>query len=281
MLAEDLSRARARLVAAGIQAAEAAVDVDLYARTILGWDKATLLSNLRETAPRALEPRLSEWLARRERREPTAYIVGTREFWGREFLVTPAVLVPRPETEFIVEEGIDLIRGLPAPRVADVGTGSGILAVTFAAELPAASVVATDVSNDALDIARRNATRLGVQGRIAFVNTSYLDSIDGVFDLIVANPPYVRDGDKIALSRDVRHEPDVALFGGADGLRDVAGVLDAAVEKVKAGGWFVMEFGYGQEEDVRRLIDARPALRLDHIRDDLQGIARTAIVEKI
>jgi release factor glutamine methyltransferase len=281
MLAEDLSRARARLVAAGIQAEEAAVDVDLYARTILGWDKATLLSNLRETAPRALEPRLSEWLARRERREPTAYIVGTREFWGREFLVTPAVLVPRPETEFIVEEGIDLIRGLPAPRVADVGTGSGILAVTFAAELPAASVVATDVSNDALDIARRNATRLGVQGRIAFVNTSYLDSIDGVFDLIVANPPYVRDGDKIALSRDVRHEPDVALFGGADGLRDVAGVLDAAVEKVKAGGWFVMEFGYGQEEDVRRLIDARPALRLDHIRDDLQGIARTAIVEKI
>ena len=281
MLAEDLSRARARLVAAGIQAEEAAVDVDLYARTILGWDKATLLSNLRETAPRALEPRLSEWLARRERREPTAYIVGTREFWGREFLVTPAVLVPRPETEFIVEEGIDLIRGLPAPRVADVGTGSGILAVTFAAELPAASVVATDVSNDALDIARRNATRLGVQGRIAFVNTSYLDSIDGVFDLIVANPPYVRDGDKIALSRDVRHEPDVALFGGPDGLRDVGGVLDAAVEKVKAGGWFVMEFGYGQEEDVRRLIDARPALRLDHIRDDLQGIARTAIVEKI
>ena len=281
MLAEDLSRARARLVAAGIQAEEAAVDVDLYARTILGWDKATLLSNLRETAPRALEPRLSEWLARRERREPTAYIVGTREFWGREFQVTPAVLVPRPETEFIVEEGIDLIRGLPAPRVADVGTGSGILAVTFAAELPAASVVATDVSNDALDIARRNATRLGVQGRIAFVNTSYLDSIDGVFDLIVANPPYVRDGDKIALSRDVRHEPDVALFGGPDGLRDVGGVLDAAVEKVKAGGWFVMEFGYGQEEDVRRLIDARPALRLDHIRDDLQGIARTAIVEKI
>jgi len=281
MLAEDLSRARARLVAAGIQAEEAAVDVDLYARTILGWDKATLLSNLRETAPRALEPRLSEWLARRERREPTAYIVGTREFWGREFQVTPAVLVPRPETEFIVEEGIHLIRGLLAPRVADVGTGSGILAVTFAAELPAASVVATDVSNDALDIARRNATRLGVQGRIAFVNTSYLDSIDGVFDLIVANPPYVRDGDKIALSRDVRHEPDVALFGGPDGLRDVGGVLDAAVEKVKAGGWFVMEFGYGQEEDVRRLVDARPALRLDHIRDDLQGIARTAIVEKI
>src|SRR6476620_9361778 len=155
MLADVLARARARLVAAGIGSDEAAVDVDVYARTILGWARATLLQNLRQPTPPALEPRFSEWIARRMRREPTAYIVGTREFWGREFLVTPAVLVPRPETEFIVEEGVNLIRGLPAPRVADVGTGSGILAVTFAAELPAASVVATDVSNDALDIARR------------------------------------------------------------------------------------------------------------------------------
>jgi len=280
MLAEHLARARARLVAAGIQPDEAAIDVDLYARTILGWDKATLLANLRETTPPALEPRLSEWLTRRERREPTAYIVGTREFWGREFLVTPAVLVPRPETEFIVEEAIQLVGGLPAPRIADIGTGSGILAVTLALELPAATIVATDVSDDALDVARRNAQRLGVGARIAFFNTSYLDAVDGPFDLVVANPPYVRDGDKPALSRDVRHEPDVALFGGPDGLRDVGGVLDAAVARVKSTGWFVMEFGYGQEEDVRQLIAARAALRLDRIREDLQGIARTAVIQK-
>jgi release factor glutamine methyltransferase len=98
--------------------------------------------------------------------------------------------------------------------------------------------------------------------------------------LIVANPPYVKDGDRRALARDVRHEPDVALFGGPDGLRDVSGVLDAAVQKLKPGGWFVMEFGYGQEDDVRRLVGGRPALRLDHIRDDLQGIARTAVIQK-
>jgi release factor glutamine methyltransferase len=116
--------------------------------------------------------------------------------------------------------------------------------------------------------------------RVACIHTSYLDDVPGSFDLIVANPPYVRDTDKSALARDVRHEPDVALFGGPDGLRDVAGVLDAAVEKLTSGGWFVMEFGYGQEDDVRRLIDQRPALRLDHIRDDLQGIARTAIIQK-
>jgi release factor glutamine methyltransferase len=280
-LSDTLAAARFRLVAAGIRSDEAAVDVDVYARTILGWDKATLVANLREPAPADLEPRFSEWIARRERREPTAYIVGTREFWGRDFLVTPAVLVPRPETEFIVEEALALTTGAAAPHIADIGTGSGILAVTLAAELPLATVVATDLSGDALDVASRNAERLGVANRMRFVRTSYLDDVDGTFDLIVANPPYVRDRDKPALSPDVRHEPDVALFGGPDGLRDVGGVLDAAAAKLKTDGWFVMEFGYGQEDDVRRLVAARPVLRVDHVRDDLQGIARTAIIQRL
>jgi release factor glutamine methyltransferase len=280
-LSETIAQARARLVASGVRPDEAAVDVDVYARTILGWDKATLLTNLREAAPADLEPRFSEWIGRRERGEPTAYIVRTREFWGRPFLVTPAVLVPRPETEFIVEEAIPLIRDVAAPRIADIGTGSGILAVTLAAELPAATVVATDLSGDALEVARENATRLGVANRVTFTRTSYLDDVGGVFDLVVANPPYVRDSDKPALARDVRHEPDVALFGGPDGLRDVGGVLDAAVKKVTPGGWFVMEFGYGQEDDVRRLVAARTSLRVQRIRDDLQGIARTAVIQRI
>jgi release factor glutamine methyltransferase len=279
-LFEKMAQARARLVAAAVRPEDAAVDVDIYVRTILDWDKATLVTRLREPSPDALEPRFSEWISRRERREPTAYILGTREFWGRDFLVTPAVLVPRPETEFIVEEAIPLVQDVAAPRIADIGTGSGILAVTLAAELPAAEVVATDLSGDALEVARQNATRLGVADRVTFIKTSYLDDVDGIFDLVVANPPYVRDGDKIALSRDVRHEPDVALFGGPDGLRDVGGVLDAAVERVKPGGWFVMEFGYGQEDDVRRLVGGRASLRLQRVRDDLQGIARTAVIQK-
>jgi release factor glutamine methyltransferase len=280
-LADHLARGKARLVAGGIHADEAAIDVDVYARTILGWDRATLLQNLRQPAPAALEPQFSEWVARRERREPTAYIVGAREFWGRQFRVTAAVLVPRPETEFIIEEALVQVRGIAAPRIADIGTGSGILAVTLAAEIPGATVTATDLSSDALHVAAQNAARHGVAQRVSFRETCYLDDVSGPFDLIVANPPYVRDSDKSALSRDVRHEPDVALFGGPDGLRDVAGVLDAAVEKLAAGGWVVMEFGYGQEDDVRRLVDARQALRLDRIRDDLQGIARTAVIERI
>jgi release factor glutamine methyltransferase len=280
-LSETLAAGRTRLVAAGIEPEQAAVDVEVYARTILGWDTATLLANLRDPAPQSMEPRWSEWIARRERREPTAYIVGSREFWGRPFVVTPAVLVPRPETEFIIEEALALVRRIATPRLADIGTGSGILAVTLAAEVPTATVIATDLSADALRVAQQNAERHRVSARITFLKTSYLDAVPETFDLIVANPPYVRDSDKPALSRDVRHEPDVALFGGPDGLRDVAGVLDAAVGKLTTGGWFVMEFGYGQEDDVRRLIERRPPLRLDHIRDDLQGIARTAIIQKL
>src|SRR5947208_3391498 len=126
---------------------------------------------------------------------------------------------------------------------------------------------------------RADEATIDVDGRTPFVRRSYLDDVDGVFDLIVANPPYVRDSDKSALARDVRHEPDVALFGGPDGLRDVGGVLDAAVAKLKLGGWFVMEFGYGQEDDVRRLVAARPSLGVARVRDDLQGIARTAIIQ--
>ena len=279
-LAAKLSDARARLVAAGISDADAAIDVDLYARTLLGWDRARLLADQQGPAPLALEPRFSEWIDRRTRREPTAYIVGVREFWGLDFRVSPEVLIPRPETEFIVEEALPLLRDAASPRLADIGTGSGILAVALAHELPRSSIVASDISPTALAVAQQNAASHGVDQRIQFVATSYLDGVDGPFDVIVSNPPYVKDGDKPALSRDVRHEPDVALFGGRDGLTHVAAVLDTASEKLTPGGWLLMEFGYGQEDDVRELIAARPRLRLEKIREDLQGIPRTVIAQR-
>src|SRR5690606_7521575 len=123
--------------------------------------------------------------------------------------------------------------------------------------------------------------RHGVDGRVRFVRTSYLDGIGGSFDLIAANPPYVKQGDRPALARDVQHEPDVALFGGATGLRDIGGALDAAGARLRPGGWFIMEFGFGQEDDVRRLAADRPALRFDRVREDLQGLARTAVLERV
>jgi release factor glutamine methyltransferase len=281
-LYERLAAGRERLVAAGIEPGAAAIDVDLFARTILGWDRARVLTARTEPAPEALEPRFSEWIRRRAEREPSAYIVGTREFWGLDFRVSPEVLIPRPESEFIVEESLAILTqlALASPRLADIGTGSGCLAISLLHELPSAHVTATDVSPTALAVAHDNAKRHGVHARVACIETSFLDGIDGPFDLIVANPPYVKDGDKHALTRDVRHEPDVALFGGANGLQGVEAVLDAAVRTLVTGGWLVMEFGLGQDEDVAHLVTARPSLRLERIRADLQGIPRTAVIHR-
>ena len=275
-----LAEARALLAAAGIAPRDASIDVDLYARTILGWDRARLLVEQQGPVPPSLEPRFSEWIERRRRREPSAYIVGVREFWGLDFEVTPAVLIPRPETEFLVEEAAALLREGQGSRAADVGTGSGCVAVSLARECPRCRLTATDISAPALDVARRNAQRMGVSDRVRFVETSYLDGVAGPFDVITANPPYVRDGDKPALSADVRHEPDVALFGGAEGLRDITAVLDAAASRLVPGGWLVMEFGYGQEPEVEALIAATTDLVLRRVRADLQGIPRTAIIQR-
>jgi release factor glutamine methyltransferase len=282
-LHERLAAARAQLVAAGIPADQATVDVDVLARGVLGWDRARLLTELTQSPPEVLEPGFTAWVGRRAHREPTAYIVGEKEFWGRPFAVSAAVLIPRPETEIIVEEALGLARSgalLPGARVADVGTGSGCLAVSIACELRSWRVVATDVSPGALQLARANAMRHDVAGRIDFVRTSYLDGVDPPFDFVVSNPPYVPERDRLALAPELLREPGSALFSGPDGLRDIPNILDAGVSGLRAGGWLVMEFGFGQEPAVQALIAARPALRLHGIRADLQGIPRTAIIER-
>lgn len=283
-LHERLTSAREQLIRAGIQPDNAALDVELYARTILNWDRARMLLNYRESVPEQLEPQFSEWIARRLQFEPTAYIVGNREFWGLDFLITPAVLVPRPETELVVEEVSAIageMNGQPL-RIADMGTGSGNIAVSVAHHLSSVpfSIVATDVSQAAVDVARQNAVRHSVADRIEFVCTSWLDGVSGVFDIIAANPPYVRDIDKGGLSADVLQEPHVALFGGATGFDHIESVLSTAVRMLRPGGWLVMEFGFGQEDDVRALAARQAELRVDHTRDDLQGLARTVIIQR-
>jgi release factor glutamine methyltransferase len=283
-LHEAIVGARVRLMASRISAEEAAVDVDLFARTILGWDRAQIITAHASPIPSGLEPRFSEWLTRRARYEPSAYIVGVKEFWGLDFCVTPAVLIPRPETEMIVEEVLRLYRGGepggPGARIADVGTGSGCIAVSIAHALPGCRMVATDVSTEALAVASENSVRHGVADRVELVATSYLDGVAGMFDAIAANPPYVRELDKVALGAEVRHEPEVALFGGDNGLRHIEGVLATAVSKLLPGGWLVMEFGAGQDDQVEALVARQPALRLEAIRGDLQGIPRTAVIER-
>ncbi len=274
-----LAAAREQLVQAGIDPREAGIDVDVYARAILKWDRARILLHHHDPVPDQLEPAFSAWLARRERFEPTAYIVGEREFWGLDLIVTPAVLVPRPETELVVEETIARAQGRRV-RFADIGTGSGCIAVAVAHERPELEGVATDVSATALEVARANARRHGVDGRLQFVCTSYLDGVAGVFDLIAANPPYVRDVDRRGLGPTVLQEPHVALFGGDDGMRHIEAVLAAAATRLKPGGWLIMEFGFGQEDDVRALAEKQAELTIQGLRADLQGLARTVIIQR-
>ena len=279
-LRQAITAARDRLVQAGIAPDEAAIDAELFARTILGWDRARILTESSQLTPAALEPKFSSWVARRETREPSAYIIGFREFYNLEFEVTPAVLIPRHETEIIVEAALPLLVRKFDARVADVGTGCGNIAVTLAHEARRCSVVATDVSGEALAVAKRNAARHGVFNRIEFVQTPYLDGVEGPFDLIAANVPYVREIDRAGLSPTVLHEPAVALFGGANGMRDIEGLLAATVVKLRPGGWLIMEFGFGQEDDVRERVAAHDDLRLDRVATDLQGLPRTAVITR-
>jgi len=280
-LGDVMAGARTVLETAGIPSDEAAVDVDLYARRILGWDRARVLTSRAEPPPAALEPTFSTWIARRAQREPSAYIIGHREFYGRDFDVSPAVLIPRPETEHIIDAALPLLAERPGALVADLGTGSGNIAVTLACEASSCQVLATDVSAEALAVARRNAARHGVGTRVTFVHTSYLDGVENTFDLIAANPPYVREGDRAGLSPSVRREPAVALFGGEDGLRGIESVLDATVARLTPRGWLLMEFGFGQEDAVRAAVARRPALRLDRTIADLQGLPRTVVVQRL
>jgi release factor glutamine methyltransferase len=213
-----------------------------------------------------------------------AYIRGRQEFYGRSFVVTPAVLIPRPESEFVVDEALAFLGQAPgATRVADIGTGSGCLAVTIAAEARQEGLIvtATDISPGAILVAGENAARLGVAHRVRCVHGSYLEGLDGPFDLIVANPPYVKDGDRPALQPEVRdHEPEVALYGGGDGMRIVRGVLAEAVRTLREGGRLVMEMGAGQDDLVRPIAEATAGFADARIIDDLQGIPRVLIATR-
>ncbi|MEW6320394.1 MAG: peptide chain release factor N(5)-glutamine methyltransferase [Acidobacteriota bacterium] len=284
-IAAAAAAARARFVEAGIAAEEAALDAELLARHVLGWDRATWLARVTETPPPAFERAYDALVRRREAREPVAYIRGVQEFWSRAFLVGPAVLIPRPETEFVVEEALASLAAAPSAhagvRVVDVGTGSGCLAVTLAAERPYLHVVATDISEAALDVARANARRFEVDDRVTFIRGPYLAGTAAPLDLIVANPPYVADADEPALAPEVRaFEPRAALFGGPDGLRDIRAILEQAAERLAPGGGLVMEIGMGQARDVERAVARHEALALTRLRTDLQGIPRVAVVTR-
>jgi release factor glutamine methyltransferase len=277
-----VAAARQRLRDAGISQTESDLDARLLAQHALGWTTERFFTDAHVVEPEGFAPRYETLVARRATREPLAYIVGMREFWGLELEVTPHVLIPRPATEMIVEAMLELFRDRTAPlAVADICTGCGCLAVAIAHEHPAATVVATDISREALEVARRNAVRHGVGDRVTFRHGDLLEGIDRQLDAIVANPPYVVDRAAPALQPEVRdYEPAVALFGGTEGFDLVTRLVAGAPSRLRPGGYLVFEFGLGQDVEVEELMERTPELRLVELRRDLQGIARTAIAQR-
>jgi release factor glutamine methyltransferase len=296
-----LKEGMARLRAAHVPSHSLAAEVLLL--QVLGRDRTWLYTH----SDAAIDPARSEefftLIERRASGEPTQYLTGRQEFWGLTFEVTPAVLIPRPETEHLVEVAlarlgsrgikIDLATGAPAPtlEVADIGTGSGCLAVALAYELPHARIVATDISGAALEVARRNAARHGLSDRIHFLQADLLgnpeessiaDRLSGPFDVIVSNPPYVASNEVGLLEREVRdHEPLTALVGGATGIEIYARLVEQAARSLARGGIFVVELGYGAADRVRKMLEEQTQFTDIRMTDDLAGIPRVLAAQHV
>ncbi|MFN2530263.1 MAG: peptide chain release factor N(5)-glutamine methyltransferase [Pyrinomonadaceae bacterium] len=281
-IGEALQQASEALHAAEVTAARR--DSVTLLTHVTGKDRTYLLTHPEQNIS---EAELQDFIARVKRRsqgEPVQYIVGAQDFFGREFIVTPDVLIPRPETEILVEAVLRLKNNLPdEPHICDVGTGSGCIAITLLCELEKAHAVALDLSPAALGVARENANRLSVADRISFVVSDCFDSVDPsatVFDVIVSNPPYVAASVVPVLQREVRdYEPHEALTPGGDGLSIIRRLLADSPRFLVPQGWLTLEIGFDQGDSVEQLIDPK-SWRLVDLLPDLQNIPRIVVLQK-
>ena len=234
--------------------AEARFDAETLLGHALGQDRAWLFAHAGDAADNAVAERFAELWRRRQAGEPVAYLTGRRGFWTLDLAVTPATLVPRPETELLVELALARLPADAPARVADLGTVSGAIALAIASERPRAQVVATDASADALAVARINAVENGL-GNVDFRHGSWFAPLIGeVFDLIASNPPYIAEGDPHLREGSLPHEPAAALSSGCDGLDAVRGIVANAPAHLRAGGWLLLEHGLDQGAAVRELL---------------------------
>jgi release factor glutamine methyltransferase len=276
------AEAARQLEDAGVPGEDGRRDAARLARAVLEWDEAQWLVRRSEEASAEFTAAFAQTVARRAAHEPLAYILGEREFYGRPFAVSRAVLIPRPETELIVEEACRWMaaRDVAAPMIVDVGTGSGCLAVTLALECPGARLVATDISPDALEVAAANAARHQVADRIRFVRASLAAGLRKEADLVVANPPYVAERDRASLPAEVRdYEPAEALFGGPDGLDVIRALAPSAAQALRPGGCLMLEIGAGQWSAVNAILEHVGFTEV-HVEADLAGIPRTVVAER-
>ena len=278
-IAEALRSASQMLERSGVP--EARREAHSLLSFILGRDRTFLITHAEDQLDDAFVCRFQESVERRAAGEPLQYITGVQDFFGREFRVTRDVLIPRPETELLVEAVLEVAG--PAPFVCDVGTGSGCIALTLLCEIGQARAVAVDKSPAAVEVAKWNAEKLAVSERAVFVVSDCfdaLDSSDSQFDLVVSNPPYVSEAMMAGLQREVRdHEPRMALSPGADGLSVIRRLLWAAPAFLKDRGYLMMEIGFDQGEAVKELID-NDVWHLLEIKPDLQCIPRIVVLKK-
>jgi len=254
-------------------------DAELLLMHLLKRSRAWLIAHNDELLADELSVSYTELLERRRKGEPIQYITGETEFYGLPFLVTPDVLIPRPETEHLVEKVIELASDFAAPRIVDVGTGSGAIAVALAHKLPHASITATDISLRALALAEENAKSNGAS--IRFLVGDLLAPTEGErFEIIVSNPPYVAMSDRDSLDVEVRdYEPALALFAGEDGLEVYRRLIPAAFEALTPGGFLVLEIGYSQSPAITELLTCSGFQQIEFV-PDLQGISRVACARR-
>lgn len=250
---------------------------------VMGCPKIELLARSGDEPTDDERAKFKDLIRRRVEGWPVAYLVGKREFYLLPFEVTPAVLIPRPDTETLVLEALRLLKGRPAPAVLDLGTGSGCIAVSVAHQCKPARVTAVDVSPDALDVAKRNAAAHGVAGRVAFVAGDLFAPLPAgsTFDLVLSNPPYVTPAELAALAPEVRdHEPRLALDGGPDGLAFYRRIAADAGRHLNPGGTVLVEVGHTQAAAVQALFAARPEWEVGPVVKDLGGRARVVSAKK-
>ncbi len=244
-----------------------ALDAEVLLAFTLDRPRSWLLTHKREAFDADAARRFDALIVRRAEGHPVAYLIGMREFWSRPFRVTPDTLVPRPETEHLVEAALARLRPGRGCEIADLGTGSGIIALTLALELPDCRVTATDISGAALAVARDNAARLGVTN-IDFHSGDWFAGLDGrVFDLIASNPPYVASRDPRLEEGDLRHEPSIALAAGATGLEAIRDLVVQAHDHLAPGGWLILEHGYDQADAVAALFTDHGYVDTESLRD--------------
>jgi release factor glutamine methyltransferase len=278
LIGEALCWAEGFLARSGVSSPR--LDAEVLLAEILRRDRSFLFSHPEFLLSSEAEELLRIWIGRRSHGLPVAYILGKKEFWSLEFMVTPAVLIPRPETEVLVSISIERAQEGKTGRIAEVGCGSGAVLVSLAIELKESRFCAIDSSPDALWVARRNARRYGIEERVFFLQGSLLTPVEdrgwkGEVDLVISNPPYIPREETSCLPCDIRlYEPKKALDGGRDGLSFYRQLIPQAAGFLRPGGWLIVEVGKGQSRAIRRLLSRSEDFPIVTVTRDYQGVER-------